>query len=198
MRRISDSRLAPDGSRLGVRERWNESDLRRHYGDYCTRQASALLSLIPQEGVRPLYARAREWAAATGAHESKDPMRTLVRYCKEILPLPPYSVWLEDFHRNRMEHLQESTEPSLGTAAPEPLTIDVRSLAYSDCDWDAGLVLFQRDGRWRGYISFQESPGPRRARTADIFLDGDPEEIRDRFRTFRIDTLQAFLRSALP
>jgi hypothetical protein len=34
-------------------------------------------------------------------------------------------------------------------------------------------------------------------RTADIFREEDPEEIRDRFRAFHSGTLQAFLRSVL-
>ncbi len=180
------------------RERWSESDLRRYHGDYCAKQAAALVSLISREAIRPLYARAREWAASGGSHESKDPMRSLVRFCRTILPLPPYEVWLEDFHRNRMEYLRESMEVGMGTAPAEPLTVDVRSISLGDRPWNAGLALFQEGAKWRGYITFQESPGSRAARTADIFLDGDPEEIRNRFRSFRSATLEAFLRSALP
>ena len=125
-------------------------------------------------------------------------MRSLVRFCRTILPLPPYGVWLEDFHRNRMEYLRESMEAGMGTAPAEPLTVDVRPISHGDGPWNAGLALFQEGDQWRGYITFQESPGARAARTADIFLDGDPEEIRNRFRSFRTATLEAFLRSALP
>jgi hypothetical protein len=35
-------------------------------------------------------------------------------------------------------------------------------------------------------------------RTADVFVEARAEDVRRRFRTFSPDTLQAFLRSALP
>ena len=82
------------------------SALRRRYSEYCRRQAVGLVELVPREGVRPLYRQAREWAVDQGMHESKDPMATLHLFCRNLLPLPPFDVWLADYETHRLAHLK--------------------------------------------------------------------------------------------
>lgn len=171
--------------------------LRRLYAEYRRRQASALLGLLSRETIRPLYARAREWASARGVHDGKDPLATLLRYCQEILPLPPFDVWVRDRRENPVAHLREESGWLQGEA-PEAVTVEVRSVRLGEERWTASLRLFHRDGAWRGYISFRDVSGNRTVRTADIFREEEPGEIRRRFLSFRPDTLQAFLRSTLP
>ena len=62
---------------------------RRTYRAYRRRQAGELLRLLPPDALRPLYKRARAWAREDGGHDLKDPMRTLLRFCEDLLPLPP-------------------------------------------------------------------------------------------------------------
>ena len=70
--------------------------LKGRYEEYCRQQVFLLLEIVPREAVRPLYRRARTWAIERGIHESKDPMSTLRLFCREVLPLPPFEVWLMD------------------------------------------------------------------------------------------------------
>ncbi|MDX1494727.1 MAG: hypothetical protein R3253_11735, partial [Longimicrobiales bacterium] len=74
-------------------------ELRRLYDDYRSRQARALLSLIPRTAVRPLYRRALQ-AADTGGSTQKDPMAILLAFCEALLPLPSFDVWLADRRQN--------------------------------------------------------------------------------------------------
>jgi hypothetical protein len=64
--------------------------------------------------------------------------------------------------------------------------------------WRATLNLFRRDEAWRGFIIFNPIGKDEMVRTADIFREEDPDEIRNRFLGFHNQTLQAFLRSVLP
>ncbi len=127
----------------------------------------------------------------------EDPLEILNRFCRELLPLPPFTVWAADFDGHPAEHLEAMrSDPTLSAHAP--VAVELRTLRHASTDWLAGLNLFPDGDVWRGFIEFQIEGGAAGARTANIFRDPDPMEIRQRFRSFEPDTLQAFLRSTLP
>jgi hypothetical protein len=180
--------------------------LHARYEAYCAREAAALPALLPREGLRALYRSARERATGPVA----DPLALLVAHCRALLPLPPFEVWLEDYLRDRRPYLEETD--SVGAPRREaPITVELRRLEHEGRAWLATLSLFREPAAWRGFIAFHpddaaaeagasERASARRAtpRTADIFREDSSEEVRARFRSFTPDTLQAFLRSALP
>lgn len=175
-----------------------EEGLRRQYQEYCERQAEGLARLVPKESLRSLYRTARAWAAARGLHENKDPMATLVRYCRELLPLPPFECWFEDYERNRIAHLQYVSEGPVSAREVEPVVVDAREVRLGGETWTAGLSLFPDGEVWRGFIGFSRGPSNRAVRTANVFCEEDPENVRDRFTDLTVHTLRAFLRSTLP
>lgn len=172
--------------------------LLRIYRGYRRRQISALLALLPPDAVRPLYRRARRWAMDRDAHDEKDPLATLFRFCGTVLPLPPFPVWLADFRDHRASYLEEIDGAPPGVAEGVSVTMDVRTLTEGGSRWYATLSIFRRDDSWRGYVAFRADGSDMSVRTADIFHAADPVEIRDRFRQFDEETLKAFLRSTLP
>lgn len=191
----SDSPPAPLSLQALVSQ---DPELMKRYRAYRRRQAQALISLLPREAIRPLYGRAREWAAEEGVERGKDPLATLLRFVEEILPLPPLAVWAQDRARNLAAHLEEefASAPAQRRAS-SPVTVESRALRVGDSHWRASLNLFRRDDAWRGFIAFRpvgDGPG---VRTADVFREEDPEAIKDRFLSFRAETLRAFLRSVL-
>jgi hypothetical protein len=175
-----------------------DPELKSRYRAYRSRQAQALVSFLPQDAIRPLYAEARAWAGKVGIQLGKDPLATLLLFLQELLPLPPFDVWLSDRTENLEAHLEEEfTSPPAQRRSSPPVTVESRPLSLGDSHWRATLSLFRRDEAWRGFISFRpvgDGPG---VRTADIFREEDPEEIRSRFLAFNAHTLQAFLRSVL-
>jgi hypothetical protein len=175
-----------------------DPELKSRYRAYRSRQANALVSILPQEAIRPLYSRARIWAGEIGIPLGKDPLATLLLYLQEIIPLPPFDVWLADRTTHLDAHLEEefASEPAHRRVS-SPVTVESRGLEMAGRRWRASLSLFRRDDAWRGFISFRRAGDDTGVRTADIFREEDPEEIRDRFRGFHSGTLQAFLRSVL-
>lgn len=169
------------------------------YKAYRQRQARALVSLIPPEVVRPLYATAREWVRRDGQEVGKDPLATFLLFLENILPLPPLELWKTDRTENLAEHLREEFE---GVEALQsrsiPMRVDSRPVEHRGENWRATLHLFRRDEAWRGYIQFSTGKDDTRVRTADIFREDNPEEVRERFLDCHPDTLKAFLRSVLP
>jgi hypothetical protein len=129
----------------------------------------------------------------------KDPLATLLLFVEELLPLPPLEVWLQDRVENLDTHLRDEFEsPQAYRHSSPPVTVESRGMELDGRRWRATLNLFRRDEAWRGFIAFKPSGAEGRVRTADIFRENDPEEIRERFLTFHNQTLQAFLRSVLP
>ncbi|MFC1574526.1 hypothetical protein ACFL3Z_00410 [Gemmatimonadota bacterium] len=158
-----------------------------------------MVSLLPKEAIRPLYARAREWAREIGVEVEKDPLATLLLFLQEILPLPPFEAWLADRTHHLDAHLKEEFESAQAhRRASPPVTVESRGMELDGRRWRATLNLFRRDEAWRGFIAFRPLAGPGGVRTADIFREEDPDEIRNRFLSFHSQTLQAFLRSVLP
>ncbi len=176
-----------------------DPDLGARYLEYRRRQAGALVPLLPREAVRPLYAQAREWARERGLEVGKDPLALLLHFLEVILPLPPLAVWMEDRASFLGAHVQEEfASAQAHRRSSPPVTVESRGLEMGGRKWRATLNLFRRDEAWRGFISFQPAGAGEGLRTADIFRDEDPEEIRTRFLSFHSQTLQAFLRSVLP
>jgi hypothetical protein len=176
-----------------------DPDLGSRYEEYCRRQAKGLVSILPKEAIRPLYARAREWGRSTGQEVAKDPLATFLLFLREVMPLPPREVW----ERDRMEHLdshvkEEFDSPPAHHRSSPPVTVESRGMEMDGRRWRATLNLFRRDEAWRGFIVFNPLGEIETVRTADIFREEDPDEIRNRFLGFHNQTLQAFLRSVLP
>ena len=169
----------------------------QRYEWYCERQVSILLSLLPADAIRAFYGHAREWAAARGEHQPKDPLATLRRFGRTILPLPPFEVWQDDFQKHRAAYLEDDLEPPDNRTRSDPVTVDARSLVYHDEPWNAELRLFSDAAVWRGFMVFWSGTGPSFS-TADVFCEPAPAAIRERFMEFEPETLRAFLRSALP
>lgn len=183
--------------------------LRGLYEQYCEHEAGELLSLIPQGELRDFLRRAsapspagsgadlgiETPAAAPGEPLSHDAALTQVRrYARTILPLPSYEMWVRSYLRNRSAYLDR-----LGVAAApkseEPVMVAIQEFGEG---WYAALFLSSRNDGWSGSIHFHRSESARSLRTADIFREEDPTEIRARFLSFDAATLQAFLRSVLP
>lgn len=168
------------------------------YERYCDHEARELLNLVPREGLRAIYREARSRfrgdAPGTTAAGGGDSMGLMVRCARELLPLPPYRVWLESYLADRAPYLA-AMDVASAPERPEPVLVDVRSL---DAGWMAGLHLSRDDHGWRGFLRFHRPPGTESHQTADIFRGDDPDELRDRFRGFHSATLDAFLRSVLP
>jgi hypothetical protein len=192
----------PAGAGPGVTARTmlrQDPDLGVRYQEYRRRQAAALISVLPRDAVRPLYASAREWGRASGLEVEKDPLSTLLLYLQDLLPLPPLDVWMNDRLENLDAHLREEFESPQAQRRPTPpLTVESRQMEMGGRRWRAALHLFRRDEAWRGFITFHPAEGGEGLRTADIFREDDPEEIRARFLGYRNHTLQAFLRSVFP
>ncbi len=172
--------------------------LKRRYEEYCRQQVYVLLEIIPREAVRPLYRRARTWAIARGLHESKDPMSTLRLFCRDVLPLPPFEVWLLDYESNRLAHVSAGLGLSPLMEPMEPIAVEFRRMEYEAEPWRGTLEVYRRADAWRGLIRFQRDGERDHFRTGEIFCEDNLQNLRDRFISFTVPTLSAFLRSTLP
>jgi len=168
-------------------------ELQRRYAAYRRRHVTRLVHLMPREAIRPLYRKARLVASDT-----EDPLELLLRYCEELLPLPPFSVWHDDLVRCPEAHLADMDESPDAPTAAAPSTVEVRSLVYHGRAWLARLKSYRDGGVWRGYIAFADEDAGRVHRTAPVFRESDPVALRERFLSFEPVALEAFLRSALP
>jgi hypothetical protein len=178
------------------------SELRRQYALYRRRQARALLSIVPREAVRPLYRRALQAVVdAVADGPSMDSLEALLATCEGILPLPPYDVWVEDLRRYPSAHLVELDQSAEAPSAAAPVVLSARKLHTEGEDWRARLWAFRDDDAWRGFIDFEsesERASHRRSRTALVFRERGPADLRHTFLGFTTATLTAFLRSTLP
>jgi hypothetical protein len=190
------------GSTLGhpaARAQPSEVELRARYASYRRRQARGLLRLVPREAIRPLYRRAlATLAPGPLAPAETDSMETLLAYCERLLPLPPFESWLADVGVNPDAHLHDVDDSADAPGADAPVTVETRGLSLGDHSWDAHLRSFRDGDVWRGFIAFEDRRSHRVHRTALIFRESDPVDVRDRFLGFEASALAAFLRSALP
>ena len=172
-----------------------EDELRLQYRGYRRRQARALVRMLPRDAVRPLYRR------ALGAGElavRSDPLDALVAYCETLLPLPPFQVWLADRQRDPDAHLRDLDDSADVPTVDAPATLEVRSLTIDGHVWVVRLRSFREADTWRGFIAFEDARSRVVHRTAVIFRETDPIDVRERFLSFDSAALAAFLRSTLP
>ena len=172
--------------------------LKGRYEEYCRQQVTLLLEIIPREAVRPLYRCARIWATERGLHETKDPMSTLRGFCREVLPLPPFEVWLLDYENHRVAHPGVGAEWAPLAEPMKPIAVDVRSVEHEAEPWHGTLEVYRGGDAWRGLIRFQRDGEEDHFRTGEIFCEDDLQELRNRFNSFNASTMSAFLRSTLP
>lgn len=186
--------------------------LLERYRAYRVAQGRELLNLLPREGLRSvlrhLQSREGGLAASGVAVVGADPrepegglqtLDDLAARCSELLPLPPFHVWLQDFHRARGEYATLPGPPMAPeTADGEAVTVETRELVHQGDSWVASLALRPLEDRWVGHIRFHSSEDDRMHQTGEILREGSPTEVRERFRGFDDHTVTAFLRSTLP
>jgi hypothetical protein len=175
----------------------DRDELRSMYGAYRRRQARKLVSMLPRDAIRPLYRAAV--GERTVADVPADPLEALVAHCATLLPLPPFPVWMADMTRYPDAHLDDLEESIEGPdTATTSLALGSRSVRFGGEEWRAVLRAFRADGAWRGFIAFEGASVGDTCRTAVVFRESTPVELRDRFSAFDTVALEAFLRSSLP
>ena len=172
--------------------------LKARYEEYCRRQMTLLLEIVPRDAVRPLYRSARSWAIQEGLHESKDPMSTLRAFCRELLPLPPFDVWFSDYEHQRLADLSAGVGLSPLPQPLEPVAVESKRMQYGAESWHGTLEVYRGEDVWRGRIRFHREGEEDHVRTGEMFCEDDLQDLRDRFNSFAAPTLSAFLRSTLP
>lgn len=180
------------------RRRAADDPLRERYEQYRRRQAARLVTLLPRDAIRPLYREARARALRRGTFDPQDPVRALMELCLEVLPLPPFQRWHQDLEQNPVAHLEDEAPAGQPRGQPRPTLADTRTLTAVGCLWYASLHLYADDDGWRGFVAFHSPERSGAHRTADIFHESSPADVRERFRSFEPQTLEAFLRSVLP
>lgn len=186
----------PEVSDLGLQPPSTE-ELRAQYGAYRVRQARGLVRMLPRDVIRPLYRRAMLAEDVIGGRPA-DPLAVLLRYCEELLPLPPFEAWAEDVAHHPIAHLRDLDDSADVPTAAAPATLERRLFDHAGQPWLAHLRSFRDGVAWRGYISFRERSSDEVYRTALVFRESDPADLRERFLSFESTALEAFLRSALP
>ncbi len=155
--------------------------------------------MLPDGAARTLYRRARRLPPLTALLEDEDdPLKILIQYCEELIPLPPFEVWREDLLSHPDEHLSDLAESLDQPTEDRPSTLETRAFETGGRSWLAHLRAFRDSGLWRGHITFQEAGSDRTLRTTEVFCERDVGELRERFEAFEPASLEAFLRSALP
>ena len=96
------------------------------------------------------------------------------------------------------QHLEDLDDSAAAPTAEAPATVEARPFEYGGAPWIAYLRSFRDGAAWRGYIAFEEHASRRVHRTALIFRESNPADLRERFLDFAPVALGAFLRSALP
>jgi hypothetical protein len=177
--------------------------LRERYAAYRRTQGLELLQLLSPEGRRGVLRHLRERGpGGDGSGEGLDESVTLddvARRCADLLPLPPFHVWAEDFHRSRRAYESQPGPPLAPRAADGgPVTVAVRPVRHEDREWVAQLALRPLGSLWVGQVRFHPAGLPDFVQTGEILREESPEEVRRRFQGFDDRTLQALLRSVLP
>jgi hypothetical protein len=200
--RTGEDSLPVTGPAAGVRasdvgvEHPALEELEAQYAAYRRRQARGLIRLLPREAIRPLYRRALD--EGLGEETTSDPLGALLRYCERLLPLPPFEMWRADLEGHATAHLLDLDDSADAPTAEAPTTVEARRFEFESERWVAHLRSYREGPIWRGYITFEDEEGLRVHRTALIFRESDPVDVRERFIAFDLAALQAFLRSALP
>jgi len=171
-------------------------DLRREYAEYRMRQGRELVFLLPPDAVRPLLRRMHRQAVPADRLRD-DPLAALADYCANLLPLPPFDVWLGDVREHPDEYLESLDSPGGAPTVSAPATLDARCFERAGTEWIARLRAFRDQGAWRGFITFHSRDGDPVQRTSLVFREEGPREVRERFLTFESAALESFLRSAM-
>lgn len=183
----------------GAAPREDAQGFESRYDAYRRRQVLRLLHMLPDGGARALYRRARAQPPLSALlAEEDDPLKVLIRYCEDLIPLPPFEVWREDLLSHPDAHLSDLAESLDQPTEDRPSTVETRTFDAAGRSWVAHLRSFRDSGLWRGYITFQEEGSGRTLRTTEVFCEQDVSELRERFQAFESAALEAFLRSALP
>jgi len=95
-------------------------------------------------------------------------------------------------------HLYDVDDSSLAPTAEAPASVAERAFAFEMRPWVARLYSFRDAETWRGYIAFEDTEAQRVHRTAVVFSEPGPVDVRERFLSFDLPALRAFLRSSLP
>jgi hypothetical protein len=198
--------MMESGARPGQRSAAPTDALRQRYERYRQQQGRDLLPLIPREGIRALLRHRVErsrpiqgWGNGSDELEPDFAMEELAAVCADLLPLPPFEVWLADFRSNRAAHLENDGSGRRGPVGPDgaPVTIAVRSFLHDGEAWTAELVVREDPPDWCGRLHFHRGGTEPLARTGEIFRDAQASLIRERWRRFDDRSLEALLRSAL-
>lgn len=169
-------------------------DLRRQYAEYRARQGQALVYMLPPEAVRPLLRRIHRRSKAPDLAE--DPLGALAEFCSEMLPLPPFDVWLRDVRAHPDAYLESLDAPAAAPTVSAPATLEARRFDRAGRTWIARLRAYRDEDAWRGFIVFQADGSDRVQRTSLVFREDGPREVRERFLSFEAAALESFLRSA--
>lgn len=178
----------------------SEEELRRSYEAYCRRQAALLLSVLPEGSAAGLHRRATE-----GAGQGSDGFGRLKAFCRELLPLPPFDRWCDDFLAHPARYLDDA-RPWRERDEDGPTALAVRPFDVDGRPWSAYLVVRALADGWTGWLVFSpgafepsdSAPSGRKGCTGEIFREPRAEHVVERFDAFDDATLRAFLRSALP
>ena len=125
-------------------------------------------------------------------------MATLHCFCRELLPLPSFAVWLVDYESHRLAHLKAGVAYPHAGEPSEPVTVEFREVEHASDRWQASLDVYRDQDLWRGYIRFHHGSAEAHVRTGDIFCQEELQDLRGRFLSFTSATLAAFLRSIIP
>ena len=183
--------IAPFAEAAGL----DADGLRRAYAEYRLRQGRELVFMLPPEAVRPLLRRLHRTASPTDVI-ADDPLKALAEYSAALLPLPPFEVWLEDARENPGAHLESLDRVASAPTASSPATLEARRFRRAGTEWVARLRAFRDEDVWRGFISFEADEPDVVQRTALVFCEDGPREVRDRFLSFELAALESFLHSA--
>lgn len=168
-------------------------ELEARYRVYRRHQATLLARALPRDAVRPLYRRAY---TRSPPPTNDDPLAVLRGLCEDILPLPPFEIWKADLEAYPEEHLRDLGDWGEAPTVDRPATVEMQTFPHGGVLWQAFLRVYREPEGWRGLIAFQQDSGPV-YRTAGVFHEADPAELRQRFLSFDQPALEAFLRSAL-
>jgi len=163
-------------------------------------QGREFVRLIPREGLRALLRKLHDEEVGGFDFASEDGFQALANHCAELLPLPPFEIWAQDFARNRIAHGGPESPPLAPTlAAEKTVTVAVAEfLSEGGEEWIASLEVRENDRGWTGTIRFHRDGSTQVCRTGPIIREEHPESVRMRFEGFDRTTLSALLRSALP
>jgi hypothetical protein len=168
------------------------------YEAYQRHQVREFLALLPREGLRVLYRKARAgWAREAS---TLDPVARLSEFVRELLPLPPFHVWFQDLRQNLAAHLDEPWMSDVVPHRAHPFVLETRTDLLEGASWRTELRVYRTDDGvgWLGYLSFTRASDARSLRTVDVFREADAQSLLARFREFDRDSLEAFLRSVAP